>query len=92
MNLFDWFEAHPVFTTAVVVPLIVGTVNQLLRPRTPEQYALLPPRIAAFLKFLRAWFPDTGRASEAAVQVITGRALTPDEVRRLHAEKGKPQP
>lgn len=82
MSLLDWIEAHPFFTSLVIVPVVMGTFNALLRPRTPEEYAAMNPRLAAFLKFLRVWFPEPKKLGEATVQFLTGTAKPVEEMRR----------
>ena len=72
----EWVEAHPVIVSMVLVPLIVSLVNGILRPRTPEEYAELPPRLAAFLKLLRALFPDPQKAAKAIAGIAMGAKAT----------------
>lgn len=82
MSLLDWIEAHPVFTSLVLVPVIMGTFNAVLRPRTPEEYAAMNPRVAALLKLLRGWFPEPKKLGEATVQLLTGTAKPVEQMRR----------
>jgi hypothetical protein len=72
LAIADWLEAHPAIVSLVLVPLVMALVNAVLRPRTPEEYAALPPRFSAVLKFLRAVFPDPQKAAQAAAQVLSG--------------------
>lgn len=71
-RVLDWLEAHPALVSLVLVPFVMALVNAILRPRTAEEYAALPPRLSAFLKFLRAVFPDPQKAAQAAAQVVSG--------------------
>lgn len=80
--IVEWLEAHPVLVSLVLVPLVMAAINGVLRPRTPEEYAELPPRIAALFKFLRAVFPDPQKAATAASQIVRGAAKTPEEMKR----------
>lgn len=75
----NWIEAHPALVSLVLIPLVMALVNAILRPRTPEEYALLPPRVAAFLKLLRAVFPDPQKAAAAAGQVLSGVSKPAEE-------------
>lgn len=73
----DWLESHPAIVSLVLVPMTMALVNATLRPRTQEEYAALPPRVSAFLKFLRAVFPDPQKAAQAAAQVVSGSNAKP---------------
>lgn len=78
MNKYLAFiEAHPALVSLILVPLVMSVVNAVLRPRTPEEYAALPKRLAAFLKLLRAIFPDPQKAAIAAGQMVRGSAMSP---------------
>lgn len=79
MNAINWLESHPALVSLVLLPLVMAIVNAILRPRTAEEYALLPPRLAAFLKLLRAIFPDPQKAAAAAGQVISGISKPAEE-------------
>lgn len=82
MNKYLAFiEAHPALVSLIFVPTVAAIVNALTRPRTPEEYSVMPARLAAFLKFLRAVFPDPQKAAEAATQFMQGRSLSPDAKR-----------
>lgn len=80
MKILDFLETHPQlcgFLLALLVPLVMSIVNAALRPRTPEEYAALPKRLAAFLKLLRAVFPDPQKAAIAAGQIVRASAMSP---------------
>lgn len=82
MNKYLAFiEAHPALVSLIFVPLVASIVNALTRPRTPEEYSAMPPRLAAFLKLLRAIFPDPQKAVTAATQFVQGKVLSPDAKR-----------
>lgn len=67
--MIDWILAHP----ELVVYVVVGIVTFLVKPRTEEQYAKLPPRVAAFLKLLGALGIDPRKVGESVKQVIKGK-------------------
>lgn len=71
LAIADWLESHPAIVSLVLVPLTMALVNATLRPRTQEEYAALPPKVSAFLKFLRAVFPDPQKAAQAAGQFLS---------------------
>ena len=56
-SIWPWVEAHPVFASMVVWPLITALVTLLFKPRSPEEYAALAvnhPRVAQFLRLVGA--------------------------------------
>ena len=61
--------AHP----EISVPLIGALLTFLVKPRTPEQYAAMPPRLAAGLQLFAAIFPDPVKAAKVATKFLTGR-------------------
>lgn len=80
--MFEWFDRHPAFAFFVVWPVISAIISIALKPRTPEEYAALPPRIAAVLKMIAALGIDAPKAQEAARQIFFGRAR-PVEMERI---------
>lgn len=70
-----WIEAHPLLFTVVLWPLISGTVNVVLKRRTIEEYAAMPPRLAAVLMFLRSAGLDPGRSLEHIHRGLTGKPI-----------------
>jgi hypothetical protein len=82
MNKYLTFlEAHPALVSLILIPAVASVVNALTRPRSPEEYSAMPPRLAAFLKLLRAVFPDPQKAVTAATQFVQGKVLSPDAKR-----------
>lgn len=78
MNRYlQFIESHPALVSLILIPLVMSAVNAVLRPRTPEEYAAMPKRLAAFLKLLRAIFPDPQKAAIAAGQLVRGSAMSP---------------
>lgn len=71
----NWIEGHPVLFAVVLWPLISGTVNAVLRRRTIEEYAAMPPRVAAVLMFLRSAGLDPERALEHISRALTGKPI-----------------
>ena len=80
----DWLSAHPLVWQLALYPLLTAVVTWLFKPRTPEQYAALPPRVAAFLKLVGALGFDAPKIIEAIAQVVTGSSKTPT---REHLDK-----
>jgi hypothetical protein len=57
---------------AILWPALTALVTVLFKPRSPEEYAALPPRLAACLKLVGALGLDIPKMLEAAGQVLTG--------------------
>ena len=57
-------------TLGVVVPLVTGAFNRLLKPRTPEEFAAMPRWLAQSLRLLAALFPDPGKAAKIVSEGI----------------------
>lgn len=53
--------------------LLSAIVTALFKPRTPEEYAALPPRLAAFLKTYAALGIDLPKLIEGIGQIVTKR-------------------
>lgn len=70
-----WIEAHPLLFTVVLWPIISGAVNAVLKRRTIEEYAAMPPRLAALLMFLRSAGLDPGRSLEHIHRGLTGKPI-----------------
>lgn len=79
--IMAWVYSHPYFMSAIVWPLLTSIVTALFKPRTPEEYAEMNPRLAAMLKFVAASGLDPLKAVEAAKQFVSGEAKTPEEMR-----------
>lgn len=75
-SAIDWLSAHPLVWQLAMYPLLTAVVTWLFKPRTPEQYAALPPRVAAFLKLVAAVGFDAPKIIEAVSQVATGSSRT----------------
>lgn len=77
----NWLESHPqiaaVLLTLVVVPLVTGFFNRLLKPRTPEEFAAMPRWLAQTLRILAALFPDPTKVSKIVAEGITKPAIVP---------------
>jgi len=67
-----WISLHPVLFQLVIWPAITGLITWLFKPRTPEQYAAMNPRIAALLKLVGSLGLDIPKLLEGARQLITG--------------------
>lgn len=87
--MLDWIERHAVLMSVVIWPLLTAIATALFKPRTPEQYAELPPRLAAFLKLVGAIGLDVPNLLEAVRQGVRGTAK-PASVYR--AERAPPIP
>lgn len=83
-TIIDWLSAHPTFWQLILYPLLTAIITWALKPRTPEEYSALPPRVAAALKFIAAIGFDAPKAIKALSQVVTGKSLTP-QAKRLDA-------
>ena len=70
--MLDWIQQNPALAM-MVWGAITAVVSGLFKPRTPEEYDALPPRVAAALKFVSAVGIDVPKAVEAAGQVIMGK-------------------
>jgi hypothetical protein len=57
---------------AILWPLLTALVTILFKPRTDDEYAKLPPRVAAFLKLVAALGLDVPKVLEALGQVASG--------------------
>lgn len=70
-EFLDFAESHPVLFSALVWPLITAIVTALFKPRTPEEYAALPPRLAAFLRLIAALGLDPVKAVKIVQEAAT---------------------
>jgi hypothetical protein len=66
-DIVEHFRRNPEHL-AFVVGLLCAVFNWLAKPRTAEELAALPPRLAAFFRFMSAVFPDPAKATEAIWQ------------------------
>ncbi len=69
----SWLAAHPQLCAAVIWPVVTGVLTALFKPRSPEEYARLPPRLAAFIKLVAALGLDFPKMLEASGQVMKGK-------------------
>ena len=73
--------AHPFLWTLILFPVITFLVTQLLKPRSPEEFAAMNPRVAAFLKFVGAVGFNGPKILEAIAQMVTGQVRSAQEER-----------
>jgi len=75
MNKYLAFvEAHPALMALIVIPIATAIFNGLTRPRTPEEYAALPPWFAKFCKIMRALGPVPQKILDAMKADMTAQA------------------
>lgn len=70
--MFEVVAKHP-WIIPVAHYVLSALVSCLVKPRTPEEYAAMPPRLAAFLKAYVAIGLDIPKLFEGSVQVATGK-------------------
>lgn len=80
-NIMSWVEAHPVLFNTVLWPLVSAIALLLFKPRTPDEYARMNPRVAGFLIFLSGLGLDIPKALEGLRRVLTGKAIPVDAAR-----------
>jgi hypothetical protein len=68
--VIEYLKTHPEQVVIVLLTLLTA----IAKPRTPEQYAAMPPRLAALLKFLATVLPDVVKAAHVVPQVVTGKS------------------
>lgn len=69
MGALEWLRANPALSMLLVY-LVLGVVSALFKPRTAEEYAKMPPWIAATLKFVAAIGLDPVKVVEALVSIM----------------------
>lgn len=67
-----WIQANPVLFTLIIWPAVTGLITAIARKRTAEEYAAMPPRLAAVLRFIGAVGLDLPKMLQTARLVITG--------------------
>lgn len=67
MSTLEWLKAHPE-TTVFLIGLATALFNWVTKPRTPEELASYPARVAAFFRFMNGLFPDPEKVTEAIWQ------------------------
>lgn len=85
----DWIERHAVLMSVVVWPVVTALATALFKPRTPEEYSKLPPRLAAFLKLVGAIGFDVPNMIEAVKQGVANKSKSPGVYR---ATRSSPLP
>lgn len=70
--MLQWIEQNPVLFSVVVWPLVTAIVTAFFRKRTAEEYAAMPPRLAAFMRFVGAIGFDAPKALETVRLMVTG--------------------
>lgn len=80
--MLRWIEDNPVLFATVIWPLVTGIVTAVFRPRTPEEYAAMPPRVAAVIRFICAIGLDVPKALETIRLLLTGGVQRRDDSRR----------
>lgn len=72
----NYLQEHPLLWQIGLFPFITFLVSWLFKPRTPEDYAALNPRVAAALKFVAAVGFDAPKILESIAQMVQGKART----------------
>lgn len=83
--MMEWIEAHPV-VVALLWPMLSALVTACFKPKTPEQYASMPPRLGAFLKLIGSLGIDAPNMLEAVKQGFKGKSLSAVEYRATRGE------
>lgn len=79
MMILAWMEAHQSFSSFVIWPLVSAIVLMLFKPRSPEEYAKMNPRLAGFLMLLSGLGLDPHKVVEGLKRAATGRAIPLDQ-------------
>ncbi len=77
--MLDFLDRHALLMGvlgSIFWPTITGIVTALFKPKTPEQYAAMPKRLAAFLKFVGAIGFDVPNTLEAVRQGIANKSTS----------------
>ena len=74
-----WFALHQGTLTAILLawPVLTALVNWLFKPRSPEEYASLNPRLAGFLKFIASTGLDLTGAFQGLGKLFAGMKPPP---------------
>jgi hypothetical protein len=76
-----WAESHPALFAAVVWPFVLGLLNLLFKPKTPDEYAAVArfsPRLAGFLQLLGTLGIDPTKAATVLLEkVVKGNGGPP---------------
>ncbi len=73
MHILEFLSAHKDTIVTLAFPVLSAIVTWLFKPRTPEEYSLLSPRVAAVFKFIGALGIDAPKLIESIQQIVTGK-------------------
>lgn len=77
--LLRWSQENQVLAAilvAIVWPILTGIATTISRKRTAEEYAAMPPRCAAILRFIAAIGLDVPKMLETVRLIFTGGVPT----------------
>lgn len=72
MHPLLWAHAHPELCAALVWPTVSAILVLLFKPRTPEQYAAMNPRVASVFRLIAALGLDPVKALDALKKLVAG--------------------
>jgi hypothetical protein len=75
----QWIQAHSEILTLAGIYLLTAVTTQLFKPRTPEEYLALPPRVAAALKTVAALGIDVPKLVEGVAELLRKAPKKDDE-------------
>lgn len=75
----SWIEQHPYLFNTFIWPVISAVVLAIFKPRTPEQYARMNPRLAGILMLVSGLGLDLHKALEGVQRALTGRSIPLDQ-------------
>lgn len=90
--LLVWIRLNPVVFSIVIWPVLTGIVTFFFKPRTPEEYAAMNPRWAAFLKMLGGSGIDAPNILNGLKQFLTKDVATAAAYRAHREALGQPKP
>lgn len=65
--MIAFFKDNPQMLAFMLI-CAISVFNWVTKPRTPEELSILPPRVAAFFRFMNGLFPDPEKVTEAIWQ------------------------
>ncbi len=71
--MINWLDTHPELCRLLLWPILTAVFTALFKPRTAEEYARLPPRLAAFLRLVSALGIDAPKLVQSLAQIVTGK-------------------
>lgn len=83
-----WIAAHP----DIVWPLVTAILTAIFKRWTPESYATLPPRWAAFMKLIGSLGVDVPNLVESIKQLVKGHSVPAAEYRAQRGQTEAPPP